>query len=45
MKPLNKIIFNTAKKTTKIIRVSIGFFGARVARNIIGKPKTIAGKF
>ncbi len=42
---LNRIMFRTAKKRTKIISVSSGFVIASVAKNIIGKPNTIAGKF
>ena len=45
MKLLKRIMFITAKNTTKITKVKIGFVGARVARNIMGKPNTIAGKF
>ena len=42
---LNKITFSIAKNNTKIISVRTGFVIARVAKNIIGKPNTIAGKF
>ena len=41
----NKIKFIIAKKITKMISVIMGFTGASVAKNIIGKPKTMAGKF
>ena len=39
------MMFITAKNATRMMSVIIGFFGARVASNIIGKPNTIAGKF
>jgi hypothetical protein len=39
------MIFSTRKKATRIRKVRIGFLGARVARIISGKPKTMAGKF
>ena len=42
---LNRMIFITAKNKIKIIKVRIGFVGASTARNIIGNPNTIAGKF
>ena len=42
---LNKITFSTVKKAMKIISVKTGRTGAKVARNMIGRPKTIAGKF
>ena len=42
---LKRMRFKTAKKTIKIMSVNKDFTGARVARNIIGKTKTIAGKF
>lgn len=37
--------FMAAKKIISIISVRTGFTGAKVARSIIGKPNTIAGKF
>ena len=42
---LKRIIFITVKKITKMMSVRMGFSGASVARNIMGKPKTMAGKF
>lgn len=42
---LNNITFITTKNAVNKISVSTGFFGASVARIIIGKPNTIAGKF
>ena len=42
---LKRIRFITAKKSTMITKVSMGFTGARVASSIMGKPKTMAGKF
>ena len=45
IKLLKRIMFITMKNRTRIAMVSTGFCGARVARSIIGKPKTIAGKF
>ena len=41
---LNRIRFIIPKNAMKITRVSIGDLGARVARNIMGKPNTMAGK-
>ena len=41
----NKITFMAAKKRARMMRVSTGFLGARVASSIMGKPKTMAGKF
>ena len=45
MKLRNRRIFIARKKTTRMIKVSIGLVGAILARSIIGKPKTMAGKF
>jgi hypothetical protein len=38
-------MFIARKKSAKITKVNIGFCGASEARNIIGKSKTIAGRF
>ena len=40
--PLSRI---TRKNAMNIISVITGFTGARVAKNIMGKPNTMAGKF
>ena len=45
IKFLKRIRFITRKKATSTAKVSSGLTGARVARNIRGKPKTMAGKF
>ncbi len=45
IKLLNRMIFITMKNTVTAMSVKTGFVGARVARNIKGKPNTIAGKF
>lgn len=42
---LKRMIFIKAKKITKMIIVRIGRTGASVAKNIMGKPNTMAGKF
>ena len=44
-KERNKIRFITAKKAIKMTKVSIGCLGASVASSIMGKPKTMAGRF
>ena len=41
----NKSRFIAIKNNTKMIKVKMGLCGAKVANNIIGKPKTMAGKF
>lgn len=41
----NRMMFMTMKKAIRIISVRYGLTGARVASSIIGKPKTMAGKF
>ena len=45
IKPLKSATLSTAKKTINIMRVNRGRLGASVAKNIIGNPRTIAGKF
>jgi hypothetical protein len=42
---LKRITFITIKNKTRIIKVKAGFTGANVAKSIMGKPKTMAGKF
>ncbi len=39
------MMFMMMKKIIRITSVSTGLTGAMVARNISGKPKTMAGKF
>ena len=41
----NNKTFSATKKRMKMIIVKMGFTGANVAKNIIGNPSTIAGKF
>ena len=41
----NNTTLSAAKNKTNMIIVKAGFTGASVARNIMGKPNTIAGKF
>lgn len=40
-----RMTFMTKKKRMKMISVRTGLLGAMVAKNIIGNPNTIAGKF
>ena len=42
---LNKMIFKTMKNATSMPSVSTVLVAARIAKNISGRPKTIAGKF
>ena len=39
------MMFITAKKAMKIMNVKSSFPGAKVAKNIMGNPKAMAGKF
>ena len=41
----NRITFITRKNPSRMIQVSTGCLGARVASSIRGKPNTMAGKF
>ena len=45
MKRRKRITFITMKNTARIRSVSTGSFGARAASSIMGKPKTMAGRF
>ena len=38
-------ICRAARKSTKMISVRYGLLGASVARSIMGKPRTMAGRF
>ena len=45
IKFLKRIRFITRKNPISTSRVTTGFTGARVASSMMGKPKTMAGKF
>ena len=45
IKLLNRMMFMSVKNKMKMTMVKIGLTGARVAKNIMGNPKTMAGKF